>query len=358
MRFVPVNCIREGMVCGKALYGKGGELLLAKGFRLKPSLVDKIHEIGYNGLYVEDDLSRDIPAVEVINDNLKYKMVCGVRNAYMGLEMGGHPSPQTMKSLGDLIKTVVEDICDNKGLMVNMVDLKVFDDYTFFHSVNVTVLSVLAGFSLGLHESDLYELGMGALLHDIGKAFIPKAILNKNGTLTPEEFEVMKTHPAQGASYLERNFNLPAKTCMAVLQHHEKVDGSGYPASLSGRSIGLFAKIIGVADVYDALTSDRPYRRALPPFEAMEYVLGGGGSMFDRDVVSVFCRKIAPYPVGSCVRLSDGRLGIVLENYEETCLRPKIRIIKEDKSSTQPCELNLSTDRQALAVTIIGLVDI
>ncbi len=231
-------------------------------------------------------------------------------------------------------------------MLVNMIDLKVFDDYTYSHSVNVAVLSIIIGVTMGLGRKELTKLGLGALLHDIGKVFIDKDIVNKPGKLTDEEFSSMKMHSKLGYDYVRDRFQLPVKSYVAVLDHHERYDGSGYPNSKKGDEISDFGKMIALADVYDALTSERPYRKALPPSEAMEYIMGNSQVHFDPELVKVFSRKVAPYPVGTLVKLSNGMTGLVVENYEAFCLRRKSE--SSGRKETRQALRNKSEGRHAV----------
>jgi HD-GYP domain-containing protein (c-di-GMP phosphodiesterase class II) len=195
------------------------------------------------------------------------------------------------------------------------------------------------------------------MLHDIGKVFIPKEILNKPGRLSDEEFEAIKSHSVKGHEYLKKFFDMPASSSSGVLQHHERFNGSGYPAGIKGNKITPFGKIIAIADVYDALTSKRAYRDAIDPSEAIEYIMGGCGSLFDPALVDIFLKKIAPYPIGTCVSLSNGMTGLVSENYSDCCLRPKVKIIKHGNIEVEPYFIDLKSDMSTLNITVTGIAD-
>lgn len=359
MRFVPTNCIREGMVLGQTLYGSSGELLLREGIVIKDSYIEKIKSYGYNGAYINDDISRDIDIHEIISSELKNKTVNALKNMFIQIERNtNNPASKIrdMQTMHGLVESIFNEISDHKNFMVNMIDIKIFDDYTFFHSTNVTVLSLVLGFALGLNKQTLLDLGMAALFHDIGKVFISKDILNKNGPLTDAEFDEVKNHSLNGYKHLKEVLSLSPKSYVGVLQHHEKYNGLGYPHGISGKDISLFGRIIALTDVYDALTSDRPYRKGLLPSEAMEFIMGNGGVQFDHDLVKVFAKKIAPYPIGTYVYLSDGKEGFVVENYEECCLRPKIKIMKEfSKTLRQSYYLDMKNDMTSFSITIRGM---
>jgi HD-GYP domain-containing protein (c-di-GMP phosphodiesterase class II) len=356
MRFVPVSGLMEGMVVGKSLYDKNKKLLLSKGSIIVKGYIEKIKMLGYQGIYVEDDISEEIVVKDVISDELRMKAIQAVKDVFIysgGEDNDIKQTSQKMDETKQLVYNIIEEILDNKDMMINLIDLKLFDEYTFFHSVNVTVLSILVGAELGLERSELYNLGLAAILHDIGKIFVDKDILNKEGKLTDEEYNHVKDHAKYGYNYLKETYQIPASAYVAVLQHHEKLDGTGYPQNKANEEISLLGRIICIADVYDALTSNRPYRKALLPSEAMEYIMANGGIMFDLNLTRIFARKVAPFPVGTYVKLSNGCTGIVVDNYEEVCMRPKVKIILDSEgNTTNPTLLNLKDDKSLRSITI------
>lgn len=357
MRYIPSNCLRSGQVLASDLVKEGLKVLLRKGVVLTEPLIAKIGQLGFQGVYIQDDLSRDLEVANVISDTLKYKAKADIQSLFISLKnKAATRAEDQLETIGKVINDIVDEIIHNRKLMVNVVDLRTFDDYTFSHSVNVAVLSVVMGTVLGLNRQSLNELAMGALIHDIGKVFINRNIVNKPGRLTTEEFIEMKKHSEKGYNYLRTHGQVKDHALQAVLLHHEQYNGNGYPFGLSGDNIDFFGRIVCVADVYDALTSDRPYRHAMLPSDAMEYIMGGYGTMFDPKVVKAFTRKVAPYPVGTCVRLSNGITGIVVQNYELSCLRPRLRII----AGGQPADdfIDLSTDNSTLNVTIKEIVQV
>lgn len=355
MRFIPAFSLREGLILGKSIYNNFGGLLLKEGSEIKQPYIEKILELGFQGLYIDDDISKDIEIENVISDELKLKSISKLKNMFMNIDKGSS-TDKDIKEIGNIAEDMVEELIVNRDLMVNMVDIKSFDDYTFFHSVNVAVLSIIMGIALNLNKSDLYKLAMGALLHDVGKVFINQDLLNKKGKLTDEEFEIMKSHSINGYRYIKSNFNVPVRSYIAVLDHHEKWDGTGYPNNKLGEDISLFGRIIAIADVYDALTSDRPYKKSSLPANVIEYIMGGPGSHFDFDLVNIFIKKVAAYPVGTCVKLNNGVIGIVVENYSDSSTRPKIRVL--NSPSEEYTYINLRDDINSNNLTIIDVVNI
>lgn len=359
MRFVPTGCIREGMILGKTLYNASGEMLLSEGKAFIPLYIERLQTLGINGVYIDDSISEDIEIQNVISDEVRNKAVQGVRNVFVH-SVSDNPSDkvQAITKAKELVEEIMAEILKNRNLMVNMVDLKVFDEYTYYHSVNVAVLSTVVGVAIGMNQKDLFALGLASLLHDLGKVFIDKGILNKPDRLSTDEFGEIKRHPEFGYTYLRGMFEVPVKSSLGVLHHHERYDGSGYPNRLVKEQISLFGRIIAVADVFDALVSDRPYRKALLPSDAMEHIMGNGGLIFDPNIARIFSMKVAPYPLGTAVELSNGCVGLVVENYEGFGLRPAVKIIKEKGRDVTPYVINLLTDTKCLNITITGISDL
>lgn len=359
MRFVPTLFLREGMIVGRRLYGNNGQLLVAQNTIIKKSYIKKIKKLGLSGVYINDSISEEIQVRDVIRDDLRQGTVVRIKSIFKDLEGSKGVCDKKFKGMNDMLDKIISNILENKNLMVNMIDLKTFDDYTFYHSVNVAILSLVIGAALNLNRRELYKLGIGALLHDIGKVFIKKEILNKNDKLTEDEYEIIKGHSKLGYKYLKENKQVPVASYIGALQHHERFDGKGYPNGSYGKKISLYGRIISIADVYDALTSDRTYRKALLPAEAMEYIMANGGSMFDTDIVKIFIKKVAPYPIGTCVKLSNNMTAIVVENHEDFGLRPTLKIFKDEKDlDIKPFYINLKDDISNQNITIVSVANI
>lgn len=354
MRYVALAYLREGMILARPLYRKT-DVMLKSGVVLTQQYINSIQRCGFSGVYIQDDLSADLVVEPLINDELRMETTRRLARIRELAKFDDDKSHQEIPDITSQIDDIVSELYHNKDVMVNVMDLSSYDNYTFSHSLNVTLLSVLLGITLKLPRSDLVGLGSGALLHDIGKINISKRILLKNGPLTDEEFDIVKKHPQDGFDYISKRFHLPYQHAATILDHHEKFDGTGYPNKKKGDEISIFGRICSVADVYDALSSKRPYRGALPVHECVEYIMGGSFTQFDPQVVSAFTRRIAPYPVGTSVTLSNGWVGLVVENYASYSLRPKLRVYQQDGQDVQPFEISLKDDPKYLNVTIIGV---
>ncbi|NMB95512.1 MAG: HD-GYP domain-containing protein [Clostridiaceae bacterium] len=357
MRYVRIENLKEGMVNCKPLFGKNNEILLNSGVIIRESYISKLKELGYHGIYIEDSISEGITPTVLIDDNLRIECVKSVREVYDKFSSNKVLNEEVIEDLKTCVDEIINSVLSNKELLINVIDLKGYDDYTYSHSVNVAVLSIATGIKLNHSKNVLYRLGMAAFMHDIGKIFVPKEIINKCGKLTNDEFALVKRHPLKGYELLKRGGNFPHYSCIGILHHHEKYNGTGYPIGLSGEDISLLGRIITISDVYDALTSDRPYREALFPSESVEYIMGGSGTLFDPDITSAFVRIIAPYPVGTCVNLSSKKSGIVVRNYPDFCLRPVIKILFHSDTPVEPYLIDLKNDPDARDVVITGVAD-
>jgi putative nucleotidyltransferase with HDIG domain len=193
-------------------------------------------------------------------------------------------------------------------------------------------MAAFLGLSLGYNESQLKDIGLGAILHDIGKTKIDYKIINKAGALTEEELMIIRKHPIYGAELLKKSYTISENVIDIVEQHHERVDGRGYPNGLKGTEINKFASLVSVCDVYDAVTNDRSYRKKLKPNESYELILSGSGSAFEDEVVKKFKETFSVYPLGCCLRLSNGIEGYVIKQNKNFPDRPIIRVLYDSET--------------------------
>lgn len=234
---------------------------------------------------------------------------------------------------GALVEEITDSVVRNPGALISLARLKSVDDYTYMHSVAVCALMVALARQFGIDEKTTREAGMAGLLHDLGKAVMPMDVLNKPGKLTEEEFAIMKSHPAEGHRMLVEAGTVGEIPLDVVLHHHEKVDGSGYPKGLKDAEISLFAKMGAVCDVYDAITSNRPYKAGWDPAESIRKMTEWSTGHFDQRVFQAFVKSVGIYPIGSLVRLESGRLGIVVDQTEKSLLTPKVRVFFSAKAN-------------------------
>ncbi len=333
MRFVALEKAKPGMVLGTDLYDLQGRIVIGHGSELTENYIKRLIEYGFSGVYIEDEYSKDIVIETSISPQLRQEGMRSIRNC-------------DVDKCVEVAKEIVKELSDKESICLDLADLRSFDDYTYAHSVNVAVLCCALGIGMDLKSIDLENLVTAGLLHDLGKLCIPPEILNKPSRLTQEEYQIMKSHPVRSFELLNKQYNISAHIKQTVLLHHENVDGSGYPNGLVGKEQSLLVKILHVADVYDALTAQRPYKKGYSPLDAAEYLMGAGGVLFDSEVVEKFLQIIPLYPKGTELSLSNGLKGIVVENGGKHNMRPIVRLMPDN------CEIDLG-ERENLSLTIL-----
>lgn len=226
------------------------------------------------------------------------------------------------------VRACVKNVIKNPNAMLWLSQIKNKDDYTAEHSVRVSVMAVALGRELDLLEQELEDLGVAAMLHDVGKVKIPDEILNKEGALTREEYEVIKTHTTAGRSLLMSKSDVPPIAVDVAYNHHEYINGKGYPRGVTGAKISFFAKIVSIVDAFDAMTSDRVYSKGRSVLEALRILYDCRGTQFDEELVRTFIRLIGIYPPGHIAELSNGEVGIILSCSPRNKLRPKVIVVR------------------------------
>lgn len=330
MRKKSVADLKAGMVVARPVYDGMRNMLLNCGVELKDKYIVNLKRMGVSAIYIEDDLIPDIEIEDVILDSTRQKANTIVREVLQGLGNGsskGIPRLNTLKKeMSSVLDNIIEQLLSNSNLVVNLSDIRTSDEYTFAHSVNVAVLAITTAISLKVPRGELKKIGLGSMLHDMGKVKVPLSILNKNGPLSQEEFGVIKKHPDFGFDIVKLQDHVDKVSARVVMQHHEKANGNGYPLGLQGEEISFYARICTVTDVYDALVADRPYRKAFLPHKALE-IMEQNMEDFDVSVLQGFYCHVAAYPVGTLVGLSSGETGVVIKNTAGFPNRPLVRVI-------------------------------
>lgn len=312
MRYVKAEHLQKGMVLVYTLYDNNEKVLLKANKKLTPVYINRIQQMDIGGLYVfeDDEIETHMP---MVSEKLRINAIKSLKRL----------------NIDDCIfiaNNIVEEIRESESMIVETINLSTYDNYTYTHSINVDILSVVLGVALGLRDDELRKLSQAALLHDIGKTCLPIEILNKPGRLTPEEYAEVQKHSLYGYNMLKDNHEISSVTRNAIYSHHENEDGTGYPRHLTSDKIHKFAKIIHIADVYDALTTKRVYKDAMNPADALEYLMANTQTMFDKEMVTTFLQYIAPYPLGVTVELSNGKQAVVVKNNREMLTRPTVRL--------------------------------
>lgn len=329
MRKIEISSLRPGMVLSSAIYNSRGEELLRAGKQLTDTYIQQLLKQGVTVVWVDG-----AQIGQQVNDVIKWQTrlaaVNQVRNILVNAKESGRLviEPQT---LYNTVGEFTEQLLNNKNLIFNLVDLRSQDDYTFAHSVNVCTLALMTGITLGYSREELEVLGVGALLHDLGKVKIPDEILNKPGALTSEEFGIMKKHTILGYELIRNAENIGEIQALMALQHHENYDGSGYPAGIQSDRIHEYSQVVAIADRFDAITANRVYRKAFPPHEAFEMCLAAGNYYVKENVAKAFMYNIAAYPAGTLVELNNGMIGVSVDTPKGYSLYPLVRIFYNNK---------------------------
>jgi putative nucleotidyltransferase with HDIG domain len=337
MRIIDIDHLKPKMRIGKTIYSENGNILLSKNTVLKENYIKRLKEKNIPAIYIDDELSKGIESKSIVSIETKIKAINTIKGIYDSVDPTKKDqnkkilSPEAYLNLKDTIEKIMEEIKNNHDLSFNMVELLSTDLYTYTHSVNVTILSLMMSNVIGYSEADQFKIGMGCLLHDIGKVLIDDEILHKKGVLTKEEFSQMKRHSEYGYEMIKDNNTLTPMTKNIVLLHHEKLDGSGYPYQLKGEAVKEHVRIATIADIFDAVTSTRVYSKEVPVYKGLELVSSYAPTLIDEKLYHILSKKIAPYPPGTTVLLSNHYKGIVCGLNKDHPTRPIIKVIYNDR---------------------------
>lgn len=364
MRLTATRRLQVGVKLGRDVPNpRGGSApLLRAGSVVTDQYRDALLRAEIEAVYIDDALGEGIAIHEALTEETRREAARVVTGVFDVVSTSGSaPLPEgTLRDLNHVASLIAQEIADCDDAAVALTDLASADGYTLRHSLDVTVVGLLVGRRLFNEagridylgqrtfeklEQALTRLGLGLLLHDIGKLLIPAEILHKAGPLTRAEWKVMRRHPMTGLEMLRSDLIGPTSKAV-VRSHHERWDGTGYPDGNAGAAIHQFARIAAVADVFDAVTSERSYRVRAPQAVGVEAIVTGAGTAFDPEVVEVFRNVVVPYPPGTEIALEDGRSGVVVSVQPSRLDRPLIRIgFAADGQPVQPYEIDLATDR-------------
>jgi HD-GYP domain-containing protein (c-di-GMP phosphodiesterase class II) len=361
MRLVPIATLSEdSRLARDILSGRDGAPLLRAGVTLSARFVDHLHKAGIQAVWVEDEYGRGIDPVPVISAQTRAHAT-RVLSALHGeakeaVAAGRTLDPESTDELSDVVDHILQEIEEHDGKAVVLADLCGARAYDLQHSIDVAALGLLIGRRLIIehgwldykgerqddrHEERLFRLGMGLILHDIGKLALPESILQRPGRLSEDEFELVKTHPKAGAKLVRDTGVWDPLVQASVLRHHERWDGSGYPDGKVGTEVHEMARIAAVADTFDAITSERVFAPAKPAHVGVRAILAGAGTLFDPVICDVFSRRVAPFPPGIEVELTDGRRAVVVSVPANEPDRPVLRVIT---GTGAPFDVSLQQD--------------
>lgn len=363
-RYMSTRMIQPGMVIDQSIVDGTGRILVARKTPLDDYIINALRKMNIPGIYIregeEEEVQGDIQ-IEVseqtmqtigklekadrvkvsLSESVKERVATGMQFMFNNPKDKGLMDTANTIS-GELMKAITE----NDAIAIDVSALKVSDEYTFKHSVDVASIAMIMAKQNRMSEKDIYQIGVSGLLHDLGKSEIPNEVLNKPGRLTDEEFAIMKSHPILGYNILKEKPDMVPEILLGVLQHHEKMDGRGYPMGLNAEKISPYAKLLAVADIYDALVTERPYKKGFTPRDSVEMIMAMTGEL-DINAIKIFLDSIILYPVGSQVSLSNGEVARVVENIPGYPTRPKVVGLASGKV------YNLSGDTKCASIIIV-----
>lgn len=350
MKKVTLDKLEPGMKLAKDIILDDGRFLLLKGFTLKERYLEKIRLYDIPYVYVENEIEK----IEYFSEEVIYSETYHtVKNVMKAVRKGDDVDVGSIK---ETVSEIVQSIINNDNVFMKLTGIRDIDNYTYLHSVDVCIYSLIAGKTMNLSAEELNNLALGAILHDIGKCKIPLNILNKPARLTESEYELIKKHSEYGYEIVKRTPGLNDEIANIVLHHHEHWDGDGYPHGLKGDEVDLLSRIVAIADVYDALTADRVYRKRFMPHEAAEYIIANSGTQFDSQIIRVFIDSIAVYPADIIVMLNTGEIARVVESKGPPSIRPKVMVIARKKGPPvfEPYLIDLAKNPGISIVDIIS----
>jgi len=347
------------MKLGRRIYSDEGVVLLAEGVELTAAMLRRLGEKGIHYLYIEDPRTEGIEPPELLQEETQRSVLATIRTAFRDLvdaqgKRYAGTYPYVGRSMRQMMHLVLEDLQRNRDAMIMLSNLLSVDHYLYMHSLNVCVYTTLLGMAYGYDSEELTTLGMGALLHDVGKTQISTDVLFKPGKLSEAEYEEMRRHTERGYYLLKDEPNIPLVAAHCAYQHHERLDGSGYPRGLRGDQIHPYAKWIGIVDSYDAMTSHRIYKQAMLPHEAVDALYAGSGTLYETSMLKLFRDKVAIYPIGITVKLSSGQTGVVVDINSASAHRPVVRVLTDEAGNElkQPYDLDLSKQLSVMVTKI------
>jgi len=341
MRIISVENIEPGMEIGRTIHGANGTTLLAAGVELTPKFINRLKELGIASVYIRDEAIGEIEIDDVVSAKTRLEAIKITKEVMSNIKLNS--SSFDIQMVHDVVNNIIDELLANRDMVVCVLDIRAINDFTFGHSVNVAILSIITGIAMGYDYIKLTKLAAGALLHDIGKSKIPEDLLNKVDPLNEEEEQLFQRHTIAGFEILKDIRGFSVAVAHVALQHHERYDGTGYPRQLKGEEIHELARIVTVADIYDKMTMSIAGRPRCMPFQALEIIMANRGIFLDPQVVEHFMNIIALFPLGTTVLLNTREKAVVIQTTRKHPTRPKVRVFidRDGKQIIPPYEIDL-----------------
>lgn len=367
MRFKPLDFLIDGEILAENLVNINNQTLLKKNMPLTARMAERIKGLGFKSVYTklpDEEAILEEEVKDVIRPEIRRKAIFDVKECIETFRsqisiqkqalVYGDSGQNLLKTLTNVSDSLIDELLNSDDLKISIMDIKTESHYMYEHAINTAVLAVMISVKMGLSMKEMRNIAVASLLANIGYTQISSTLYDHEKLLSESEWQVIKQHPKIGYDILSNNANLNAHIKSMVIQHHERINGTGYPYGITDKELHPHSKIIMIADVYDAMTSDRKHRLAFAHNEVLEYIMANAGTLFDFEITNIFSRCIVPYPAGTYVKLSDGTRAIVLRNNASHPLRPVLRAFKHGLLDTSPEGHIDLMERHNL--TVIGLV--
>lgn len=359
MRLLPVRNCKPGMKLARRIFSEEGVVLLGENVELTTRLIQRLDQCGIQYVYIFDPRTEDITPPEIISEDTTRMALQEIRVNFRKMVdrpnvKKGTTFPYIAGPIRNMMNSIIDDLSSHKDAMIMLMNMGFVDHYLYQHSLNVCVYTTLLGMAHGYSREELVTLGMGALLHDIGKVKIPIKVLQKDGPLTPAEYDEIKKHTVYGFEMLKDEPNMPLIVAHCAFQHHERLNGTGYPRGIQSCDIHEYAKWIGLVDSYDAMTTNRVYSQPMLPHMAMEQLYTGSDTLYEKYMLEQFRDRVAIYPIGISVRLHSGHYGVVVDLNSAYPHRPIVRLLYDEMGQeiAAPYEIDLSKNLTAIIVSV------
>lgn len=323
MQRIAIDDVASGMVIARTIIASDGRALLNENTRLNDTYIQRLRYLGVMSVYVKDGLA-DIDVPEIISAQVRAAVTSSLSN---NLKTFATKKTLDMDSMKKLVSMLLEDVASNRNVIIHLEDIRSYDDQLLTHSLNVAVFAMMTGLTMGYSEGKLVELGLGTLLHDIGMIMVDPDILHRRGQLSDSESEVFRGHPEIGFNILRTYREVSTKVSHIAYQHHEKIDGSGYPRQLDRKQILEYAKIAAIADTFDNIVSNTSSRHAYTANEALTVLRKLGNVYFDPEIIEAFAENVAIYPVGCLLSLNTGHIAVVTSATKINSTHPMVHLI-------------------------------
>ncbi|MCQ2911543.1 MAG: HD-GYP domain-containing protein [Clostridia bacterium] len=353
MRSIHINSIKGDEVLAKSVYDEDGRVLLRSGTMIRSTYIKKLIEMGIEYLYIQDADTEGINLEELVSEETKQQGKQEVKKVFKDYIVSERLE---LTKIYDLVNTILDEILNHKDTIFNVSDLRSKNEALYEHCMSVCILATSVG-AYVFDTKKLRDLTLGALLHDFGLMFVPEEILDKPDKLSPEEFDLIKTHPQVGYEILISDPEFSMISRNIVYMHHEKCDGSGYPLGVKGKQIHDTTKLVTICDMFDAMVTTKPYRKQMKTYESFETLNAMSGVQIDKNLFEEFKKRVALYPVGKPVVLNNGYKGIVASQNGEMLSRPIVRMLYDNdgRKIPEPYDLDLT---QELTLFIQDVIDL